>query len=143
MHLDHDFIEHVKIVNDMIQVIIHKGRVMGDWDKYNALRISLPDHLKEKIEGFWLKKPNEHGAQRNVLVDMLNKKTDKYETLVYLFLEEYTWKNLNKSSTLVSSPNLKTTRAPVPSFHWLKDMVPTIMDREKVEVSIPRKIIYK
>ncbi|KAM7519553.1 hypothetical protein LguiB_018515 [Lonicera macranthoides] len=111
---------------------------MGDWDKYKALRNTLPRRLKEKIKGFWLEKPSESGTQYNNLVDMLNRKADKYETLVYLFLEEYTWKNLNKASTLILGPNLRTTRAPAPIIPWMKYMVPTIM-----EESIPRKIIYK
>ncbi|KAM7515567.1 hypothetical protein LguiA_005150 [Lonicera macranthoides] len=74
---------------------------------------------------------------------MLNRKADKYETLVYLILEEYTWKNLNKASTLILGPNLRTTRASAPIIPWMKYMVPTIMDRGKVEESILRKIIYK
>ena len=129
MKSEHTLIEHVKTVNDMLQEITHKGHVLN-YEEKSSYRMKC-FRLTEIDEDFWSKSNDE--------CDMMNGKSLSYETLVYLFLEDNTWKNLNKTSKLALSPNLMTSKGYSSSFPWLKKMVKSIMNKENFEQSIPRE----
>ena len=73
---------------------------------------------------------------------MLSDKTISYENLVYLFLEENTWNNLNRTSKLAISPNIRTSKDYSSNFPWLNKIVPNILDKKNFEDSILREIKY-
>ena len=93
MQPGHTLIEHVKTVNNMIQVIIFNGNILNEESKYDALYNTLPLNYKGSLRLI-----SESG------------KTNNYETLVHLFLEVNTWHNLTKSAILTESPDLRSSR---------------------------------
>ena len=82
----HTLIEHVKTVNNMIQVIIFNGNILNKESKYDALYNTLPLNYKGSLHFI-----SESGEINN------------YETLVYIFLEANTWHNLTKSAILTET----------------------------------------
>ena len=66
-----------------------------------------------------------------------------YDGDVYLFLEDNIWHNLNRTSNLDISPNLRISKGPSLNFSWLKKMTTSIMNKEKIEESMPRAIRFK
>ena len=130
MKSEHTLIEHVKTVNDMLQEITHKGHVLNNEEKYLRLLRTLPENYQQNLKCFRLTEIDEDfWSKSNDERDMMNGKSLSYETLVYLFLEDNTWKNLNKTSKLALSPNLMTSNGYSSSFPWLKKMVTSIMDK--------------
>ena len=122
MQPGHTLIEHVKIVNNMIQVIIFNGNVLNEKSKYNALYNTLPLNYKGSLQLI-----SEYGEANN------------YETLVYLFLEANTWHNLTKSAILTESPNLRSSRCKAKGMSWLKKLSTIVHERENIAESIPRR----
>ena len=93
MQPGHTLIEHVKTVNNMIQVIIFNGNILNEESKYDALYNTLPLNYKGSL-----------------CLNSESGKTNNYETLVHLFLEVNTWHNLTKSAILTESPDLRSSR---------------------------------
>ena len=73
---------------------------------------------------------------------MLSENTTSYENLVYLFLEKNTWNNLNKTSKLTISLNIRTSKGYSSNFPWFNKIVPNILDKKNFEDSISREIKY-
>ena len=67
----------------------------------------------------------------------------RYDGAVYKFLEDNVWHNLNKTSKLAISPNLGLSKGPSLNFPWLKKMTTSIMDKEKIEESMPLAIRFR
>ena len=122
MQPGHTLIEHVKTVNNMIQVIIFNKNILNEESKYNALYNTLPLNYKRSLQLI-----SESGEANN------------YETLVYLFLEANTWHNLTKSAILTESPNLRSSRCKTKGMSWLKKLSTIVNERENIAESIPRR----
>jgi len=144
MSPDHTLIEHVKIVNNMLQELIDNGKPLDEKEKYDALKTTLLEGLKEALESYWTVEGDKvMSSDKTYDFDFLHGKTNVYKTLVYLFVEDNTLKkNMSRSSVLAESSTLRSAKHRVGSNLWLKDMVTDILDREGFEQSIPKNGYY-
>ena len=113
MQPGHTLIEHVKTINNMIQVIIFNGNILNEENKYDALYNTLPLNYNGSLYLI-----SESGEANN------------YETLVYLFLEANTWHSLTKFAILIESPNLRSSRGKAKGMPWLKKLNTIVLERE-------------
>ena len=74
--------------------------------------------------------------------DFLYGKTRNYINLVFLFFEDYIWKNLRKSSVFGRSHNFKTSRFPIMSYPWHKKIISNVLNRTNVEYTIPYRVCF-
>ena len=117
---------------------------MSEEAKYKALYNSLPLNFQNILESFWMIKNNNNlGFLVNDDHDFLHGKTRNYTNLVYLFLEDYIWKNLRKSSILGKNPNLKTSRFSIMSYPWHKKIISNLLNRNFFEYTISYRVCFK
>ena len=111
MDSKHTIIKHVRTINNMIHTVINNHYIMDYYYKIVALENTLPDSFLSSFQTFKARifEIESWGKNRNKR-DFLKGKSRSYETLVYIFLEDYISKNLNKSSILSVSPNLRTSK---------------------------------
>ena len=126
MKSEHTLCEHVRLVNQKIEDLIHSGKRLGNVSKIYQLFSTLP---------FW------YGQRLLRLWDTHDKIS--YDELVAVFFKDNIWHNLNRTSNLAISPNLRISKGPSLNFPWLKKMTTSIMDKEKIEESMPRAIRFK
>ena len=127
MKPEHTLCEHIRIVNQKIEEVIHSGKMMNDSQKWNALYSTLPFQYGQRLIKMWY----------------CSDEKFPYDGDVYLFLEDNIWHNLNRTSNLDISPNLRISKGPSLNFSWLKKMTTSIMDKEKIEESMSRAIRFK
>ena len=126
MKSDHTLCEHIRIVNQMIEAVIRCGRIMSKLDKVHALSLTLPNDTAHKFTMIW--------AANTEL---------PYDDLVYLLLEDDVNHNLNRTCKLANSSNFRLSKGPSINYPWMKNMTTVIMDREKIEESMPRAVRFR
>ena len=142
MKEEHTIIEHIKVVNEMLQKIMKLGIIIPEFKKYEALKNTLPMTLQEKLEGFWLDVTDkDFWTDFDEQEDFLRGKTRNYDTLIYLFLEDHFWKNLKKSTILSGSSSLRrTSRTSMSIFPWHQNLVENIFNYAWFERSVPKRV---
>ena len=142
MEPESSIIEHVGIVNDMIKRLHNCGGILTEEEKYNALYATLPQNFQNILESYWIVENSHLESEVNEDEDFLNGKTGKYSTLVYLFLEDYIWKNFKKSSAVSRNTRLKTSKFTVIGHPWHKNMVTNNLEYYNIEYTIPKRLTF-
>ena len=124
MKPEHTMCEHIKLVNQMMQEIIHSGKSMGENSKKFAFYSTLPF------------KDGQHYLRLWDSSDRIS-----YDDSVYLFLEDNISHNLNRTSKLAITPNSRIAKRSNTNFPWFKKMTTSIMEKEKIEESMP--VLYR
>ena len=123
----HTLCEHIRIVNQKIEQIIRSGKRMNDMEKWFALQSILSD---------------EYSYHFSIIFAAI-KEDVSYDKYVYACLEDNVWHNLKRTSKLAISPNIRISKGPTINFPWLKKMTTSIMDKEKIEESMPRAVRFR
>ena len=100
MKPEHTLCEHIRIVNQKIEELIHRGKSMNDTQKWIALYFTLPFEYGQHLIKMW------YHSEESL----------PYDGYVYLFLEDNVWHNLNRTSKLAISPNIHFSKGPSINF---------------------------